>query len=119
MKIHSKIPLPSEVMEHFGRILVISYVYHVYVLFNSSLIFMSNNYYFLNVYFLDMQCHCMMGLFTDISKAWLTIDSDIYVWSYENEYCLLFSSKWNNETKIFFIIEKFYLSEPTSRTLMD
>ncbi|XP_051175538.1 nuclear pore complex protein Nup154 isoform X2 [Leptopilina boulardi] len=51
MKIHSKIPLPSEVMEHFGH----------------------------------MQCHCMMGLFTDISKAWLTIDSDIYVWSYENE----------------------------------
>ncbi|KAG7189622.1 hypothetical protein KM043_017304 [Ampulex compressa] len=51
MKMHSKIPLPSEVMEHFGH----------------------------------MQCHCMMGLFTEISKAWLTIDSDIYVWSYENE----------------------------------
>ncbi|XP_014228329.1 nuclear pore complex protein Nup154 [Trichogramma pretiosum] len=51
MRMHSKIPLPSEVMEHFGH----------------------------------MQCHCMMGLFTDISKAWLTIDSDIYVWSYENE----------------------------------
>ncbi|XP_020280588.1 nuclear pore complex protein Nup155 [Pseudomyrmex gracilis] len=51
MKIHSKIPLPSEVMEHFGH----------------------------------MQCHCMMGLFTEISKAWLTIDSDIYLWSYENE----------------------------------
>lgn len=51
MKIHSKIPLPSEVMEHFGH----------------------------------MQCHCMMGLFTEISKAWLTIDSDIYIWSYENE----------------------------------
>lgn len=27
----------------------------------------------------------MMGIFTEISKAWLTIDSDIYVWSYENE----------------------------------
>ncbi|XP_077271412.1 nuclear pore complex protein Nup154 isoform X2 [Temnothorax americanus] len=51
IKIHSKIPLPSEVMEHFGH----------------------------------MQCHCMMGLFTEISKAWLTIDSDIYLWSYENE----------------------------------
>ncbi|XP_011350489.1 nuclear pore complex protein Nup155 isoform X2 [Ooceraea biroi] len=51
MKIHSKIPLPSEVMEHFGH----------------------------------MQCHCMMGLFTEISKAWLTIDSDMYLWSYENE----------------------------------
>lgn len=51
MKIHSKIPLPSEVMEHFGRILVIFYVYHVYVLFDSSLIFLSNSYYFLNVFF--------------------------------------------------------------------
>ncbi|KAG5343295.1 NU155 protein, partial [Acromyrmex heyeri] len=51
MKMLNKIPLPSEVMEHFGH----------------------------------MQCHCMMGLFTEISKAWLTIDSDIYLWSYENE----------------------------------
>ncbi|XP_029032284.1 nuclear pore complex protein Nup154 [Osmia bicornis bicornis] len=51
MKFHSKISLPSEIMEHFPH----------------------------------MQCHCMMGLFTEISKAWLTIDSDIYVWSYENE----------------------------------
>ncbi|XP_012285460.1 nuclear pore complex protein Nup155 [Orussus abietinus] len=51
VKMHSKVPLPSEVMEHFGH----------------------------------MQCHCMMGLFTDISKAWLTIDSDIYIWSLENE----------------------------------
>ncbi|XP_012137924.1 nuclear pore complex protein Nup154 [Megachile rotundata] len=51
MKAHSKISLPSEIMEHFHH----------------------------------MQCHCMMGLFTEISKAWLTIDSDIYVWSYENE----------------------------------
>lgn len=33
---------------------------------------------------LDMQCHCMMGLFTDINRAWLTIDSDIYLWTYES-----------------------------------
>lgn len=51
MKMHSKIPLPSEVLEHINH----------------------------------MRCYCMMGLFTEISKAWLTIDSDIYVWSYENE----------------------------------
>lgn len=31
-----------------------------------------------------MQCHCMMGLFTEINRAWLTIDSDIYVWTYEH-----------------------------------
>lgn len=26
----------------------------------------------------------MMGLFTEINRAWLTIDSDIYVWTYEH-----------------------------------
>ncbi|KAK6639409.1 hypothetical protein RUM43_007682 [Polyplax serrata] len=46
----SKVPLPPEVMEHFGH----------------------------------MQCHCMMGLFPEIHRAWLTIDSDIYIWSYEH-----------------------------------
>lgn len=34
--------------------------------------------------FSHMQCHCMMGLFTEINRAWLTIDSDIYVWAYEH-----------------------------------
>ncbi|CAG2238962.1 NUP155 [Mytilus edulis] len=36
-----------------------------------------------------MQCNCMMGLFPDISRAWLTIDSDIFVWKYEDglKYC--------------------------------
>ncbi|KAG7173878.1 Nuclear pore complex protein Nup155-like [Homarus americanus] len=33
---------------------------------------------------LDMQCNCMMGLFPEINRAWLTIDSDIYVWIYED-----------------------------------
>ncbi|GLG97236.1 Nuclear pore complex protein Nup155 [Gryllus bimaculatus] len=46
----SKLPLPPEVMEHFGH----------------------------------MQCRCNMGLFTEISRAWLTIDTDIYVWTYEH-----------------------------------
>lgn len=27
----------------------------------------------------DIKCHCMMGLFPTIGRAWLTIDSDIYV----------------------------------------
>ncbi|CAL4122100.1 unnamed protein product, partial [Meganyctiphanes norvegica] len=35
-------------------------------------------------HFQHMQCNCMMGLFPDISRAWLTIDSDIYVWLYED-----------------------------------
>ena len=41
-----RVPLPAELVEHFGH----------------------------------MQCNCMMGLFTEVERAWLTIDSDIYVW---------------------------------------
>ncbi|XP_066949536.1 nuclear pore complex protein Nup155 isoform X2 [Macrobrachium rosenbergii] len=35
-------------------------------------------------HFQHMQCNCMMGLFPEINRAWLTIDSDIYVWIYED-----------------------------------
>ncbi|CAH0559339.1 unnamed protein product [Brassicogethes aeneus] len=34
-------------------------------------------------HFTHIQCHCMMGLFPEINRAWLTVDSDIYVWTYE------------------------------------
>ncbi|CAG9854038.1 unnamed protein product [Phyllotreta striolata] len=34
-------------------------------------------------HFARVQCHCMMGLFSEINRAWLTVDSDIYVWTYE------------------------------------
>lgn len=33
-----------------------------------------------------MQCNCMMGVFPEISRAWLTIDSDIFMWNYEDGY---------------------------------
>ena len=33
-----------------------------------------------------MQCNCNMGLFPEISRAWLSIDSDIFVWNYEDGY---------------------------------
>lgn len=46
----TRIPLPKELVENFGR----------------------------------MQCNCSMGLFTGLDRAWLTIDSDIYVWRYED-----------------------------------
>ena len=45
-----RVPLPAELVEHFG----------------------------------NMQCNCMMGLFPDAGRAWLTIDSDIYVWRFED-----------------------------------
>ncbi|KAL4235731.1 hypothetical protein ACF0H5_004123 [Mactra antiquata] len=31
-----------------------------------------------------MQCNCMMGLFPEIERAWLSIDSDIFIWKYED-----------------------------------
>ncbi|XP_076062596.1 nuclear pore complex protein Nup154 [Oratosquilla oratoria] len=45
-----KVPLPTELLDHFSH----------------------------------MQCNCMMGLFPDIRRAWLIIDSDIFVWVYDD-----------------------------------
>jgi len=33
---------------------------------------------------LDLECNCAMGLFPEISRAWLTIDSVVYIWNYED-----------------------------------
>ena len=33
---------------------------------------------------LDLECNCSMGLFPEISRAWLTIDSIVYIWNYED-----------------------------------
>lgn len=30
----------------------------------------------------DLQCNCGMGLMPEISRAWLTIDNTLYMWSY-------------------------------------
>lgn len=68
IRTHSKVPLPAEIKEHFNRILFLVNVLIV------SLFFLT---------ILDLQCHCMMGLFAEIHRAWLTIDTDIYMWTYE------------------------------------
>lgn len=34
--------------------------------------------------FAYMQCNCLMGLFPAIKRAWLSIDSDIFMWNYED-----------------------------------
>ncbi|XP_051972803.1 nuclear pore complex protein Nup155 [Xyrauchen texanus] len=34
--------------------------------------------------FSHMQCNCMMGVFPEISRAWLTIDNDIFMWNFED-----------------------------------
>lgn len=31
-----------------------------------------------------MQSYCMMGLFPNINRAWLSIDRELYVWTYED-----------------------------------
>lgn len=50
LKVRNKVPLPPEIMEHFGH----------------------------------MQNHCLMGVFPEISRVWLTIDRNIYVWAFEH-----------------------------------
>ncbi len=43
-------------------------------------------FFFLQVeQFGHVQCNCMIGLFPEIDRAWLTIDSDIYVWRFEDQ----------------------------------
>lgn len=37
-----------------------------------------------------MQFNCMMGVFPEISRAWLTIDNDIFMWNYEDGCVFLF-----------------------------
>ena len=32
----------------------------------------------------DVQQNCEMGIFTEIKRAWLTVDSTLYLWSYDN-----------------------------------
>lgn len=32
----------------------------------------------------EMQATCFMGLFTSITRAWLTIDNLIFFWNYED-----------------------------------
>ncbi|XP_077969672.1 nuclear pore complex protein Nup155-like [Styela clava] len=32
--------------------------------------------------FAHMQCNCIVGIFPEIGRAWLTVDSDIFVWRY-------------------------------------
>lgn len=34
--------------------------------------------------FAHMQCNCTMGLFPEVGRAWLAIDSNIFVWTYED-----------------------------------
>lgn len=38
----------------------------------------------LSVSTLDVQQNCEMGIFTEIKRAWLAVDSTIYLWSYDN-----------------------------------
>ncbi|XP_041675233.1 LOW QUALITY PROTEIN: nuclear pore complex protein Nup154 [Drosophila eugracilis] len=33
-------------------------------------------------HFKHIKCHCTMGLFPEIGRAWLTIDSEIYIWTF-------------------------------------
>lgn len=33
----------------------------------------------------DMQCNCVIGLFPEINRAWLTVDSDIFLWKYKQQ----------------------------------
>ena len=76
MGLVNRIPLPPELVEHFGRKLS-----NLFLLYRVILIYISPL-----CLFVDMLSYCRMGLFPFIQRAWLSIDSDIYVWTYEDGY---------------------------------
>uniref|UniRef100_T1ILK6 Nucleoporin Nup133/Nup155-like N-terminal domain-containing protein n=1 Tax=Strigamia maritima TaxID=126957 RepID=T1ILK6_STRMM len=42
-----------------------------------------------------MQSNCMMGFFPEIGRAWLTIDSDLFVWTCNNATDLAYFNRLN------------------------
>lgn len=53
-----------------------------------------------------MQFNCMMGVFPEISRAWLTIDNDIFMWNYEDGCVSLFYLKDMCRSFISFVFAK-------------
>ena len=65
-----KTPLPHELVEQFKRMLT-----------DSGEEMGNGDVCCVGV---DMQCSCYMGLFPEIGRAWLSIDSDVFIWNYED-----------------------------------
>lgn len=42
-----------------------------------------NGCVFLNLFHLGIHCHSMMGTFAEIRRAWLVVDSDLFLWDFE------------------------------------
>lgn len=80
-----RIPLPPELVEQFSRILLLLLllvlILHFYEFLEKKLDII---YIFQLNQLTDMQCNCMMGVFPEICRAWLTIDNDIFMWNYED-----------------------------------
>eukprot|EP00794_Sanderia_malayensis_P007706 gene7706-8543_t len=60
-----RVPIPEELFEQFDRILPPAYALAFLLM-------------------LDVQANVTIGLFAEINRAWLAIDSDIYVWNFED-----------------------------------
>lgn len=39
---------------------------------------------FLDSFIKDVECNAVMGVFPEVNRAWVSIDSDIYFWRYED-----------------------------------
>lgn len=57
---------PQELEDQFKRMLYLKYIYN-FVLFK------------------DMQSNFSIGLFPSISRAWMAIDSDLFLWNFETK----------------------------------
>lgn len=91
-----RVPLPPELVEQFSRILLVvqeklincfqvdpeDSIRHIAKMLTAFVL--SSEFEFQLNQFTDMQCNCMMGVFPEICRAWLTIDNDIFMWNYED-----------------------------------
>ena len=41
--------------------------------------------FYLYISFLESQSHISMGLFSNIHRAWMSIDSDLYLWRFDTK----------------------------------
>ena len=93
-----RVPLPPELVEQFSRIFLViqeklfqcfqfwpwEFIQTNSTKYENALLLLPRKSEFQLNRFIDMQCNCMMGVFPEICRAWLTIDNDIFMWNYED-----------------------------------
>jgi hypothetical protein len=83
--------LPQTLQDYLGCMFAILFLSPIavvfFVSFSCSLLFVC---YLLLVSWLDVQCNVLSGFFPEIQRAYLTIDSKVFLWDYKQKYACSF-----------------------------